>query len=41
MADFLSAYFFGFTSTHGPLQPFSPPVPNRLIMFPTGMIPLF
>jgi hypothetical protein len=41
MADFLSAFFFGFTSTQGPLQLFFPDVPNRLIMFPTGMITLF
>jgi hypothetical protein len=41
LIDFLSAFFFGFTSTQGPLQLFFPPVPNRLIMFPTGMIPLF
>jgi hypothetical protein len=41
MLDFLSAFFFGFTSTQGPLQLFYPPVVNRLIMFPTGMIPLF
>lgn len=41
MADFLSAFFFGFTSTQGPLQLFFPAIPNRLIMFPTGMIPLF
>ena len=41
MADFLSAFFFGFTSSPGPLQLFFPDVPNRLIMFPTGMIPLF
>ncbi len=41
MADFLSAFFFGFTSTQGPFQLFFPDVPNRLIMFPTGMIPLF
>lgn len=41
MVDFLSAFFFGFTSTQGPFQLFFPDVPNRLIMFPTGMIPLF
>ena len=41
MADFLSAFFFGFTSTQGPFQLFFPAQPNRLIMFPTGMIPLF
>jgi hypothetical protein len=41
MADFMSAFFFGFTATQGPLQLFFPDVPNRLIMFPTGLIPLF
>ena len=41
IADFLSAFFFGFTSTPGPLQLFYPAIPNRLIIFPTGMIPLF
>ncbi len=41
VADFLSAFFFGFTSTQSPFQLFFPDVPNRLIMFPTGMIPLF
>ena len=41
MADFLSAFFFGFTSTQGPFQLFFPAISNRLIIFPTGMIPLF
>ena len=42
IADFLSAFFFGFTSSEGsPLQLFFPEVTNRLILFPTGMIPLF
>ncbi len=42
IADFLSAFFFGFTSSEGsPLQLFFPAVTNRLILFPTGMIPLF
>ena len=41
IADFLSAFFFGFTSTQGPFQLFFPAIPNRLIIFPTGMIPLF
>lgn len=39
--DFLSAFFFGFTSSQTPLQLFHPPVPNQIILFPTGMIPLF
>ena len=42
IADFLSAFFFGFTSSDGsPLQLFFPDISNRLILFPTGMIPLF
>ncbi len=41
IADFLSAFFFGFFSTAGPFQLFFPAIPNRLIIFPTGMIPLF
>jgi hypothetical protein len=42
MGDFLSAFFFGFTSSQGsPLQLFFPTVTNCLILFPTGMIPLF
>jgi hypothetical protein len=42
MADFMSAFFFGFTSSEGsPLQLFFPAVTNQLILFPTGMIPLF
>jgi hypothetical protein len=41
VADFLIAFFFGFTSALGPFQVFFPATPNRLIIFPTGMIPLF
>ena len=41
MTDSLSAFFFGFTSIQGFLQLFFPAVPNRLIMFPSGMIPFF
>jgi hypothetical protein len=41
VADFLSAFFFGFTSSETPLQLFYPPVTNNVIVFPTGMIPLF
>ena len=39
--DFLSAFFFGFTSSRTPLQLFFPVVPNNVVAFPTGMIPLF
>lgn len=41
VADFLSAFFFGFTSSEGPQQLFFPEVANNSLMFPTGMIPLF
>lgn len=41
VADFISAFFFGFTSSETPLQLFHPSVPNNVIVFPTGMIPLF
>ena len=39
--DFLSAFFFGFTSSETPVQLFFPDVPNAVVVFPTGMIPLF
>ncbi len=41
IADFLSAFFFGFTSSEGPQNLFPQDTPSRLIEFPTGMIPLF
>jgi hypothetical protein len=41
VADFLSAFFFGITSSEGPFQLFYPNITNNLILFPTGMIPLF
>jgi hypothetical protein len=41
VADFISAFFFGFTSSPTPLQLFFPEVPNQIMLFPTGMIPLF
>jgi hypothetical protein len=41
LADFLSAFFFGFTSSETPLQLFFPAVRNNVLVFPTGMIPLF
>ena len=41
VADFMSAFFFGFTSSESPVQLFYPEIKNRLILFPTGMIPLF
>ena len=39
--DFLSAFFFGFTSSETPFQLFYPEIKNNVINFPTGMIPLF
>lgn len=39
--DFLSAFFFGFTSSRGAQQIFFPEIVNNSIQFPTGMIPLF
>lgn len=39
--DFMSAFFFGFTSSETPLQLFFPTIPNNVTVFPTGMIPLF
>ena len=41
ITDFLSAFFFGFTSGGGPQNLFPQETPSRLIEFPTGMIPLF
>lgn len=41
MVDFISAFFFGFTSAESPLQLFYPEPASRLIWFPTGLIPLF
>ena len=39
--DFVSAFFFGFFSSENPAQLFFPDVKNNLIMYPTGLIPLF
>ncbi|MEM1445361.1 MAG: hypothetical protein AAGF84_04850 [Planctomycetota bacterium] len=41
IADFVSAFFFGFTSSVGPQQLFAFDNPNRVQEFPTGLIPLF
>ena len=41
VADFMSAFFFGFTSSESPVQIFYPEIKNNVILFPTGMIPLF
>ncbi len=39
--DWLSAFFFGYTSSEVPGQLFYPAVPNDVAHFPIGMIPLF
>ncbi|MDH4031065.1 MAG: hypothetical protein OEU49_09475 [Chromatiales bacterium] len=41
VADFLSAFLFGFGSSETPIQLFFPEVSNNVIVFPTGLIPLF
>lgn len=41
VADFLSAFFFGIFSSEGPQQLFYPAVANNVVLFPTGMIPLY
>ena len=41
VADFVSAFFFGITSSEGPFKLFYSDVTNNLLIFPTGMIPLF
>ncbi|MEM7699370.1 MAG: hypothetical protein AAF236_13315 [Verrucomicrobiota bacterium] len=39
--DFAGAFFFGFFSSETPLQLFSFENPNQVILFPTGLVPLF
>jgi len=39
--DFASAFFFGFGSSETPVQLFFPETPNEVLVFPTGLIPLF
>lgn len=41
IADAISAFFFGFLSSATPVQLFSLDFPNRVIEYPTGIIPLF
>lgn len=41
LLDFLSAFFFGITSSQSSLQLFYPEITNQMLLFPTGMIPLF
>ena len=41
IADFVSAFFFIFTSSATPFQLFAFDQPNQLTLYPTGLIPLF
>jgi len=41
IADFVSAFFFGFTSAATPFQLFAFDLPNQVSLYPTGLIPLF
>ncbi len=41
MLDFASAIFFGVTSSATPLQLFSFEMPNEVLRYPTGLIPLY
>ncbi len=41
ITDFVSAFFFGFTSSATPLQLFAFDQPNQVLLYPTGLIPLF
>lgn len=41
LADFASAFFFGFTSSATPVQLFSLDAPNQVLQYPLGLIPLF
>ncbi len=41
IADFVSAFFFGFTSSATPFQLFALDQPNQVLLYPTGLIPLF
>jgi len=41
IADFVSAFFFGITSSATPFQLFALDQPNQVLLYPTGLIPLF
>lgn len=41
IADFVSAFFFGYFSSEGPAQLFFSEIPNNTLLYPTGLIPLF
>lgn len=40
LVDFVSAFFFGFTSSASPVQLFSLDNPNQVISYPMGLIPM-
>ena len=41
ITDFVSAFFFGLTSSATPFQLFAFDQPNQVQLYPTGLIPLF
>ncbi len=41
ITDFVSAFFCGFTSSTTPFQLFAFDQPNQVLLYPTGLIPLF
>ncbi len=41
LLDFVSAFFFGFTSSETPIQLFAFDNPNRVTEYPLGLIPMF
>ncbi len=41
MTDFVSAFFFGLTSSATPFQLFAVDQPNQVLLYPTGLIPVF
>ena len=41
ISDFVSAFFFGITSSATPFQLFAFDQPNQVLLYPTGLIPLF
>ncbi|MEM6314216.1 MAG: hypothetical protein AAF743_09015 [Planctomycetota bacterium] len=41
LVDFAGAFFFGFFSNETPVQLFFPEVPNDVLSYPTGLVPLF
>lgn len=41
LANFASAFFFGLTNSALPIQLFAFDIPNRVMEYPTGFIPVF